>query len=70
MLESLFIDGTDWFFKVTIDFWVFQVNVFRLKISQYPWKNGVLGEVAKRPVTRLVQVHQIVVVCDLFGLPH
>jgi hypothetical protein len=70
MFESLLVDGADRFFEIPVDLRIFNVNILRLEISQNPWKNGVLGKIAERSVTGLIEVHKVFVVGNLFSLPH
>jgi hypothetical protein len=70
MFESLLVDGANRFFEIPVGLRIFNVDIFRLEISQNPWKNGVLGKIAERSVTGLIEVHKIFVVGNLFSLPH
>jgi hypothetical protein len=47
MLKPFFIDSANGFFKVSVDFRVFDIDILRLEISQNPGENGVLREVTE-----------------------
>ncbi len=70
MFESLLVDGTNGFFEIPVDLRIFNVNILRLEIGQNPGEDGVLGKIAERSVTGLIEVHEIFVVGNLFSLPH
>ncbi len=44
--------------EVSIDAWVTKVNLFGSVVGKYPWKHGVLVEVAVGPSWGCVRVNQ------------
>ena len=55
ILETLFVKSADWLREVAIHIHIFQVQYFRLKITEHPREDWVLREILKAPLGVRVQ---------------
>lgn len=68
-LKPILVEGTNRSAEISIDFRIIEVNLLALVVGDDPREDRVLWQIGERSIAGFIQIHDILEVRDLSGLP-